>query len=345
MNDQRHEPSEDAREVVARLLEVAGPRPPVPDDVALRVRTAVHADWQREVRARRVRRRAWTMGLAAAACLVAAVAGTSMLRPDVADLPEPPVGRAVVAALEAHVGADLSIKEPGGASWRQLGPGEVVRAGATVRTGRSSQAGIRLGSGVSLRADSHTRFRLVSAFDVAVEGGSVYIDNPPDGEHDEPLTVRTPLGVVRDIGTQFEVRLDPGALRVRVREGTVTVERDRRTDTATSGVELQVREDGTVLSRPIPVSGPDWAWVLSVAGPMEIEGRPLSAFLTWVSREHGWRLAYTTDAAAAAARTVLHGSVAGLSPEDAIGSVLATCGLAHRVEDGTLVIVEQAKEP
>ena len=58
-----------------------------------------------------------------------------------------------------------------------------------------------------------------------------------------------------------------------------------------------------------------------------------------MAREGGWTLRFA-DAAAArlAGEAVLRGTVAGLTPEQALAAVLPTCGLAHRFEGGDLVV-------
>jgi hypothetical protein len=48
---------------------------------------------------------------------------------------------------------------------------------------------------------------------------------------------------------------------------------------------------------------------------------------------------FENDTLAAAASTIIiNGSVDGLTPEEALRSVLATCGLTHRI-DGTVVTI------
>jgi len=56
------------------------------------------------------------------------------------------------------------------------------------------------------------------------------------------------------------------------------------------------------------------------------------AFLQWVSREHGWLWEYDdVSLRHRVERIVLHGSIDGLAPEEALAAVLPTCGLAFRM--------------
>jgi hypothetical protein len=73
--------------------------------------------------------------------------------------------------------------------------------------------------------------------------------------------------------------------------------------------------------------------------PFVLEGATVSAFLEWVSREQGWRWEYADSAARRIAeRAVLHGTIDGLSPEEAVRAVLPALALTSR-RDGDRLIV------
>ncbi|MDX1645281.1 MAG: hypothetical protein R3244_13075, partial [Thermoanaerobaculia bacterium] len=157
------------------------------------------------------------------------------------------------------------------------------------------------------------------------------------------ITVETDWGAVEDIGTQFEVRTSDG-LRVRVREGRINLDRQGRVYEAVAGTELLLSPGGSLSRRSVPLFGPEWDWVLEVAEPFGLDGQPLDSFLTWVSRETGREVRFADPVLAAEASTVrLHGSIAGLRPDEALEAVLPTCGLVHRFTAGTLLIEAETR--
>ena len=68
-------------------------------------------------------------------------------------------------------------------------------------------------------------------------------------------------------------------------------------------------------------------------------------YLTYLAREHGWALHYADpELAREAATIILHGSVRGLSPQEALAVAITTSGLRHRLERGELVVLRAAGE-
>jgi hypothetical protein len=144
--------------------------------------------------------------------------------------------------------------------------------------------------------------------------------------------------VARELGTQFELRLVGPELRLRVREGAVRLEGPAAADEARAGDELHTRA-GALARGTTSVSGPEWGWVLDVAPPFALEGGTLDEFARWACRESGWTLRFADAATAARARrVVLHGSLAGLTPSQAIEAVLPASGFGHRREGEALVL-------
>ena len=129
-------------------------------------------------------------------------------------------------------------------------------------------------------------------------------------------------------------------MRVRVRDGIVRVTTTRGAENAERGVELVAAERWRDHAREAPVTGEEWDWVTLAAAPFDLDGKTLADFLAWVTREGGWDIRFQTDALARSASTiVISGSVDGLTPEQALRAVLATCGLTHR-RDGDVVTIE-----
>jgi hypothetical protein len=346
MND-RHDLSavtgepESAADPVAQLVRLAGARPPVPEERAARVEKRVHEAWLAGVAARRrFRWMSWGAGLAAAA----GVAVTVGLLWRHASLPPPaPV---LVATVERVSGSVTSA----GAAGEQMPllPGAQVFAGAPIATGADGRVALRLTAAAghaspSLRIDVGSRASFTGASELRLEAGAVYVDS----QGGAPVHVQTPWAEVTERGTQFEVRVGAGGVRVRVREGSVELagrESANGSWQAAAGAELMLAADGRLSRATVPVHGDAWSWVQEIAPSFELEGSTLGEFLGWVGRETGWRVAWADPArAAAGAGTTLHGSIDGLPPEQALAAVLPTCGLADRRDGETVVVFASSR--
>src|SRR5262249_41766723 len=148
-----------------------------------------------------------------------------------------------------------------------------------------------------------------------------------------------------DIGTRFEIRalLRQGFggraerdLRIRVRDGAVQLEHGGRIDRAPKGTELVVRADGTVSTKPVDPFASDWAWTTAAPPPFAVETAPLESFLQWAAREGGWTIEWSDALRSRARTTILHGTIEGLTPAEALDVVLPTCGLSPEFVNGRL---------
>src|SRR5262245_22209700 len=315
---------------VVLLLRLVGPRPAVPEDVTARVHAAVHAHWHARIAAKRLRLRLLASGAVLAAGLAAATwtKTTSIRRP--APLAQP-VGPPL-AFLDRVTGGGVR-RVDGAAPNLALAVGAGAPAGAWLETPADGRAAWRITDGVSLRMDTTTRVRVLSASALQLERGAVYVDSSAEGSR-APVEILTALGDVRDVGTQFEVRATPERLEVRVREGRIALVRSDGRHEAAAGMGLDARPDG-VIPGVAPAFGPEWAWVEETAPPFALEGRSLEAVVRWAERETGWRIRFSREASArSAARVTLHGSATGLTPSQTLEAVLPTCGLRLRREGG-----------
>ncbi|MEM7051649.1 MAG: FecR family protein [Acidobacteriota bacterium] len=311
---------------IARLLRAVPQPEEAPSEVRQRVHRAVREEWRGLLRHRR--RRRWQLTLAAAALALAIVGvwiASGPWRPGTAS-------STVVATVEAMSG---SVAVAGEA----LRFGEELMADAVVATTPSGRAALRLAGGQSLRLDVDSRVRLSSDRELHLERGALYLDSA--GVDADELAVHTGFGVVRNLGTQFEVRLAQDALRVRVREGRVRVEQGRRRLEAGVGDELVLARDGAVRRAAIALHGAPWSWNLEIAPRFDLEGRKLREFLDWASRETGWRLEYADPGLERRAREItLHGDLRGLTPDVALPVILQSSGLSHQRTDGVVRIEE-----
>ncbi len=302
--------------VLAELLRLAGPPPAIAADRTARVRLAVQRAWDARREARERHRRLF------AAIAVPAIAALLI----------------VVVRLPWREPA-----RPPGPVGRWLSTGAAISAGEMLETGPTLRTALLLDDGTAIRVDRLTTLRVHSGRDVELLEGAVYVDNGRDGG--QSIEIRTSLGTVRDIGTQFEARLMDSRFRVRVRSGVVEVNDGRETASGGAGIEITAGA-GPMLRGRAPVYGPEWDWIAEVAPGFDIEGRTLAAFLAHVSRDHGWTLGYASPLVErTAAETVLHGSVDGLSGEESLATVVPASGLRFTLRDGLLTLWASDPKP
>jgi ferric-dicitrate binding protein FerR (iron transport regulator) len=334
---------------IEALLRRTGSRPAVPTDRAARVAAAAKAHWRGEMR--RAARRRWAWGALPVAAVLGAIAvGLGLLG-----------RRGPDAGGVANVGPAARIEMVSEAAWLQIAGrdsparmrvGDSLVAGAEIATEQRGRVALRLSTGHSVRLDTGTRLRIVDARAIALERGAIYVDSRTlegDGPTG-PIEIRTPLGTIRDTGTQFEVRWLPAALRVRVREGRIAFDTSHMVVDVAAGQEVESRQDlanapDALVRRVVPAVGAALDWIDGITPMPDIYGRSLQSFLGWMARERGLRLAFATpETAAAARRIVLTGSIAGMTPDQALDSVLATCRMSYRIEGQVLRVEPSSSE-
>ncbi len=314
-------------EMTARLLRLGGMRPDVPAGRESRVRQAFLDEVRASARARAARRRMTTAAVVLSIAAAAVVVVRLTVAPEVA---RPAIAIATVEWLEGD-----SVRRNASSAPLRIALGDSVHAGDRIESGATGRVGVRLTNGALLRFDYGSHAHLSSLNTIALDAGAVYIDS---GSESRALEITTSLAIVKDIGTQFEIRLEGSSLRVRVRSGVVEVHRGADVSSARPGTELTVTSS-LVTRRAIVPYGQEWAWTSSIGSAFDIEGRSLSAFLEHVCREQGWRLVYTdSKLALEASGIMLRGSTHGLPPSDALAIVMATTGLTHRITDGELEV-------
>jgi ferric-dicitrate binding protein FerR (iron transport regulator) len=218
---------------------------------------------------------------------------------------------------------------------RRLGLGAVLLTGETL-IARGSVL-VRLEGGGTLRIARGTELETIAADEVALREGEVYVDMPPDLPRASAFVVRTPVGLIEHLGTQFDVAAVDHEVRIRVREGRVRLLRGSGAETAVAGTELVVPKTGPISHRSIATHGRQWSWIEALEPEYEIEDRKLMDFLQWAARETGRRLSFADDRARdVAEQTRLHGSVRGLPPEAALEMVLTTTSLRSELEEDVI---------
>jgi ferric-dicitrate binding protein FerR (iron transport regulator) len=306
-----------------QLFAHAEPRPLPPAADTEQIRRAVFAEWEAVTGQRQWRRRT-AFATAASVLLAVGVWVSGGIGPGA-----PPPSVALVERIHGIVDDENGIP---------LAIGGALAAGDTLTT-RTGQLALRLKSGGSLRLGPRSEIVLTSADSAELVSGVLYFDSERRRAGTE-FTVATALGTVRDVGTQFVVRLDgQTGIDVGVRDGRIVLTTDGATDTAESGERLVAVRDAPAIRRePMSTFGADWEWTETLAPPFDIDGRTVSEFLAWFAEQTGRTVAFGSPAAERLAReTRLSGSI-DLEPLQKLSAALATTDLTYAVEGERVVI-------
>lgn len=321
---------EERRDQLGELVQLAAGRRELPSAIVERARRVVEAHRAAEALRHKKRWRRRNLGFVAAAAVIilAVLAGLQLAGPS-----------NLQPILVHSVRGAVAIVDRDGLT-SGASSGSALSVGTRIETAPESRVALLLPSGHSVRLDTDSRLLIVSAAVVALEKGAVYVDSGPGSSAaNVPLTIRTNFGNVQDIGTQFLVRDEVSSLLIGVREGLVRLDGSEGSHQIESGTALALDAHGQVTRTRIRAYGPEWDWVGQITPSMEIAGRTLLEFLDWVSEERGLRLVFADSSTAEAAeQIVLKGSVADMSPDEALQAVLPTCQMTRTVESGILLI-------
>ncbi|HUQ09353.1 MAG TPA: FecR family protein [Steroidobacteraceae bacterium] len=315
---------------IESLLRLAGERDQPSPDGLERARAAARVSWERMLETRAspgaaampVRRMGW--GWALAACLAIAGAVTFW-----------PRGRAPVVVEVARVSAvDGQVR----VATIPVPLAAILRSGDVLSTA-DGRVALAIGDVLSLRLDRHTRLRLDAPDVLTLLEGAVYVDSGGLNVH-TALRIDTPAGAVRHVGTQFQVSVRATRTRVQVREGRVVMtSRDGEALDLGAGDLADVGPGTLQIEHGQSGSGAAWEWAAAIAPPFDIENRPLSEFLAWLAREHGWQVRYADAAAQSRARDIrLHGSLTGLDADRMLERASLITGEALSVREGSLLV-------
>lgn len=319
-------------DIVESLIRSAGRRSEPPEAAYRQTLDAATAAFRSKVARRRLRQLGIWAGAAAAA-----VVALALIAPWT-----PPAGeRGNLVHVARVIG---SVEQAEGDEWRALDEGRgSLGTGARVRTRAGGRAALALSGGVSLRIAPETEVTLEAADRLSVSRGKIYVDSgaiPGTGR----LEIATPAGTARDIGTQFELLVAGTALRLRVREGSVSIDRGGQLLTGVAGEQIAIDVLGSVERDEIAPDAEAWQWAESLAPTPDMDGRPASELIAWVARETGRRLRYASPLVAQrATQVILHGNIRNLSPLEALDAMLATTDLEYALEGHTMEI--RARQP
>jgi ferric-dicitrate binding protein FerR (iron transport regulator) len=327
MTHDPHNSDSQSSDAVEQLVRAAGRREPPSADLYERTLQVATQAWETKVRRGRMRR----LSIAAASAMLAIMIGWQIMT---SNSPPTPVAR-----IEGFSGLVSMRMEDEDSTWSNITESTPLLAESTsLRTDSQSRVRLALGSAYSLHLAENSEVKLLSQARLQLISGKLYLASlDPDAPS---ATVITASGQVTDIGTQFEVRHVAPRLRVRVRAGSVLVQRDAHEIQAAAGEEITVSADGSVQRARFATDHPDWDWTENWSTHMSMDGQPLTSLLERLERETGRRVRYAnSDIERRAAATILHGRLESLLPMDALTVALSTTDLRHRsLPDGTILI-------
>jgi len=335
-----HTTSDD--ESFANLMKLAGERPEISLSVELRVYHQVQQEWKRTTvepsvekvyeKVHRTWRREALRGRILRWLVPAGIAASAVIAMMVVSQPELPAVQ-VAGMISRVVGADsLKSEHPEGSS---------VHAGEIISTGPGEGVSLLLARNESLRIDENTQLRIDAADQFSLLGGRIYADTGQFVYREGGLKIETAFGLVTDVGTQFSVAMRDDTLDVAVREGRVDVQNDSDRYAARMGERLTLTQGEVGTIAALDTHDDYWNWVAELTPAFDMTNKSLLDFLKWAARETGRDLQFESDESRMfAMRTDVHGSVDGLTPEEALEAILATTSVRYQIADDKIVIAD-----
>lgn len=321
-------------DIVESLLRNAGRRAEPPPDAYREVYAAAHDAFRRKASRRRDRR--WLLGAAAAAALAFVVVSVMRWTP----LPNHHGELARVVRVLGNV------EVASGDAWQPLAQSPAgLKGGMKLRTHADGRVVLELAGGESLRLAGGTEVMLDAPGRLYLQAGTLYADSGAQPAAAR-LEIVTPAGTARDVGTQFELSVTGATIRLRVREGTVALDRGGQSLTGQAGEQIEIDGIGSILRSPIPPHDAAWQWAESIAPMPDMDGKPVAALIAWVARETGRRVAYESPMVEQhATAIILHGDIRHLPPMAALEAMLATTDLVAELNGDTMEIRSRSIDP
>ena len=313
-----------------KLFQHAGARDRPSLESERAARDALRAEW-RQIATRRKRRRL-VAGLAIAATLVIAVGAVLRLTGD----PSPHPAAIQLASVENQVGAAQVHEDEAVAKSEVLRMDSRLMSRQVLETGPGSATALRWLHGQSVRLDENTRIRLDSANSIRLDRGRIYVDtaNRPAGV--EALSIFTPAGRLRHVGTQYMTSVSFAGTTVSVRSGKIALDLSGTEHLVARGEQMSVSGDGKRSVRQIETWGESWQWTERITPAFDSDGKNIADLIDWVASETGHMVEYSAfDAESQARQTILRGRLK-LEAMKALCTITETSCMEARVWNGRL---------
>ena len=303
---------------IEKLLKSAGPLTEPDKNMMNDVKAATQLAWQEvvEARKRKKQHRIRTVFASCAAAILCVAIGIRFL----SNNPLQHSQNTIVAEV-IHTDGTIVINKNQVHELRDIAIGDLVA------TGSSGSLSIRLKDQTTIAFSSNTTLRLANSSTLNLEHGRIYIDSP---DINTSVTVITPWGNIKDIGTQYEVNIKQDSLEVAMRSGKVAVDLGEKVLYALAengyGDVIALNKNNEFTKRTLASSDAHWDWTRKSAQPLIVEGKTVGEVLNWTGLITGKSIEYATPAARdAAVTTVLSGGeLAPISAEKTLSTLLKT---------------------
>ena len=287
--NQGHIPDRDD-DTMAKLLRLAGPQSPIPDDIEARVYERVSKEWRassespESARVYSHVRRQWAKNTGRNGyrrwILPTALAASAIMALAVVLQPPPPVSATrAVGTVARVIGGERDTGLPA--------LGAEIQPGDRLETGEDQGISLLLGNAESLRLDEGTILVVETNDSFRLIDGRVYADTGDFTYRERGLVIETTMGSVTDVGTQFSVGVADDLIDVAVREGRVDVDRGSEQIVAVAGERVRVHRSGGATVDTLAAHDGYWDWATSLAPAFDLENKSLLDFLRWAARETG----------------------------------------------------------
>lgn len=292
MNEDTEKVRADEPDDIDNILALSSARPVPRKEIRDRAFSRLQRDWMSGIRRRRRMHRFYALGAAASLAAIVAVTvqiGTTPMLNDTS----------VAAELLKVSGQNVRINGHDVLLPRQGEPSRFT-TGDTITTGSESKIALSWQSTGSLRLNAQTEIAFLSPQSVRLNYGTLYFDSDPadlPGSRPAKISIDTPHGTVRHLGTQFMTEVSPARIAISVREGAVHFEDAQQSFSIPAGDSVEVRADDSVRHQPVSPTDGQWHWATQVAPEMEFNGRSTLDLLTWIARETGRELRFESSTA------------------------------------------------
>lgn len=315
---------------LARLLKLSGERGKPAARASAQAKAAALEAWESSLQAHRSGHRRKLILACAASVGLLTIGAFAWLSASVRE------SSRLIDAQVAIVSGDAVLVDATGQS-SPLTTAAKLAIGTQIQT-HDGRIALTFGDSLSLRVNVNSRVRIDSEDQITLASGAIYVDSGGLSTGSD-LRITTPAGEVKHQGTQYLVSVSPGTTRIVVREGRVQLGGTRDYTQVTAGERIDIDDAGRISRAPAPSFGELWEWVSMIVPSIDLDNRPLTEFLSWMIREHGWQLRYASSSAEQTAQSIrLHGSAQGRTALETLQRVSLITGLTMSAENGVLIV-------